>query len=186
MASKNQYQGDAAIHATISRLLMRGYNSGRPIYDENDSDDFWIRGPSGKVLRCQARSVSVKKWKKVRVNKTWCEIRWSKADNIQFPESILSDGVDIVVMCILHEDRFFIGLFDTNDITGLREGRRGGATNRKPKNGRLSHRPTIGFKWSLDLRGEHPRIYFSKGKDVTLHFDNHKGGKWDELFPSKW
>jgi hypothetical protein len=185
MASRIQYQGDAAIHAAISMLLLRGYNSGRPIYDEADSDDLWIRGPEGNVLRCQARSAAVKKWKKVRVNKVWKETRWSKADNIQFPESVLADGVDLVAMCILSEERFFVGIFDADDIRILRKEGIGGNTNRKPKNGKLTHRPTIGFKWSIDLRGEKPKFLFANGRDVTCHFDQN-GEKWNELFPLKW
>jgi hypothetical protein len=185
MASNKQYQGDAAIHAAISILLLRGYNSGRPIYDEADSDDFWVRGPEGKILRCQARSATVKNWRKTRVDKVWMESRWSKSDTIQFPESVLTGGVDIVVMCILCEGQFYVGLFNPDDIKQMREEGRGGNTNRRTKDGKLSHRPTISFRWSIDFRARQPKFLYSGMMDVSNHFDQN-GVKWNELFPLKW
>lgn len=30
------------VSSTISRLLLRGYNTARPSFDEGDGDDFWV------------------------------------------------------------------------------------------------------------------------------------------------
>lgn len=186
MASKLHYQGDAAIYSAISRLLMRGYNPAKPLYDEADSDDFWIKGPNGDILRCQAKSATVKNWRKKRINGTWEESRESKSAGIQLPQSILTGGVDIIAVCFRIEDQFLVGLFDAEDIAQLhvKEGR-GGTSNRKPKNGKISHSETIGFKWSVDYSDIIPKIKFSGGRDVTQHFVS-QGGRWDELFPSKY
>lgn len=196
MASEKHYQGDAALYAALSQFLIRGYNPAKPLYDEADSDDFWIRNDFGKkkIFRCQARSSGFagKGCKKIGKKEKWVESsRGDEANGtIQFPQSVLEDGVDIVVMCLFHKDKFLIGLFDANDIHKLCNEGVGGNTNRERKE---KQRPTISFRWSIKISNintkKNPNIitqvFLSKNKDVSFHFDQ-RGGKWDEIFPSKY
>ncbi len=187
MASEKHYQGDAALYAALSQFLIRGYNPAKPLYDEADSDDFWIdsRKKNG-ISRCQARSSGFgrKGCKKIGKKKEkWVEsLKGDEADaTIQFPQSILEDGVDLVVMCLFHKDRFFVGLFDSKDINELLNEGCGGNTNRKEKE---KQRPTISFRWSIKTSDKITKVFLNK-KDVSSHFDQ-RCGKWDELFPSKF
>lgn len=188
MASEKHYQGDAALYAALSQFLIRGYNPAKPLYDEADSDDFWIRNDFGekKIFRCQARSSGFggKGCEKIGKKEMWVLRPKPKGDEangtIQFPQSVLEDGVDLVVMCIFHIDRFFIGLFDADDINKLRNKGSGGKTNRKEG----KQRPTISFRWSIKISENGAKVFLNK-EDVSSHFDQ-RGGKWDELFPSKY
>lgn len=192
MASEKHYQGDAAVYAALSKFLFRGYNPAKPLYDEDDSDDFWIKG-RGKIYRCQARSSGFKVLKGCKLNgraKTWRVIEKSASvdGKVQFPESIQSGGVDIVVMCVFFRRQFFIGLFDADDVNSLQSKGHFRKTNRKEKNGRMSHRETLGSRWSINHSGNELKIKMATSRnaeDVTYNFLE-KGGKWDELFPSKF
>ncbi|QTN32267.1 hypothetical protein HZ994_07960 [Akkermansiaceae bacterium] len=159
----------------MSKLLLRGYNAAKPIFDEGDGDDFWValKGSSDRIRKIQVKSARLTKWDK----------RISMSVKIQMPQSILDGTVNVVVVALWDEQQSFIGLFDASDVRMLHDSGIGGSINRK----KLTHTPHFGFRFKVDLSQASPRVTCgTESRDVTRHF-NWRGGRWDELFPlERW
>lgn len=172
MASGKQYRGEAAVHAFVSRLLLRGHNPGRPLFDEGAADDLYISMRGRKtIIRVQVKSREIK-WhttKKVTTSTT-----------VSLPASIADEDapVDLVAVCLWDVERWHIGVFDGTDIRSLLRKNVGSQVRRKPPHG-----PELHFRAIIDLRGV-KRVTFS-GIEVTRNFAE-QGGRWDELFPSRF
>jgi hypothetical protein len=169
MASGKQFRGEAMVFSTISRLLLRGYNTARPVFDEGDGDDFWVslKGSKERIRRVQVKSAFLNKPAEKQV------------DPIQIPQSILDGIVDIVAIALWDFDQTYIGLFDDGDIRSMTENGNIHPTGRiKP-----THTAHFAFRYRLTCNGSIPRIFFGPVKrelDVTHHFTM-DGGRWDEL-----
>jgi hypothetical protein len=172
MASSRHYRGEAAVHAFVSRLLLRGHNPGRPLFDEGAADDLYVSVRGRKaVVRVQVKSRKIE-WHTGR------DI--SKSITVSIPDEIVDEesSLDLVVVCFWDEERWLIGLFDGSDIRRLLTSGVGCRVSRKHPHG-----PEIHFRTIIDLRAQR-RLTFS-GMDVSRHFLE-KEGKWDELFPSRF
>ncbi len=172
MASSRHYRGEAAVHAFVSRLLLRGHNPGRPLFDEGAADDLYvsIRGRKA-VFRIQVKSRKID-WHTGGVI--------SSSIKFSVPDEIIDDdsSLDLVAVCFWDEARWLIGIFDGSDFRRLLSAGVGSRLKRKPPHG-----PEIHFRAIIDLRKE-CRVTFS-GEDVSYNFKE-RGGRWDELFPSRF
>lgn len=172
MASSKHYRGEAAVHAFVSRLLLRGHNPGRPLFDEGAADDLYVSMRGRKsVMRVQVKSREIKWYKKKRV---------TTSTKVSMPASIIDDDspVDLVAVCLWDAEQWHIGVFGGTDIRELRANGAGSFVKRKPPHGDEIH-----FRAIIDMRGA-KRVTFSK-VDVTRCFLEREGG-WDELFPSRF
>jgi len=172
MASSKQYRGEAAVHAFASRLLLRGHNPGRPLFDEGAADDIYVSIRGRKNLyRVQVKSRHIN-WSKKQTS--------SLSTTISIPASIGDEEspVDLVVVCLWDDERWYIGLFEGGDIRRLRSEGAGCLIDRKPP-----HSPELHFHPIIDLRSG-VKFTFSKA-DVTSNFTE-IGGHWDKLFPSRF
>jgi hypothetical protein len=172
MASNRHYRGEAAVHAFVSRLLLRGHNPGRPLFDEGAADDLYVSVRGRKSLvRVQVKSRKIE-WHAGR--------NISKSITVSIPDEIVNEksSLDLVVVCFWDEERWLIGLFDGSDIRQLLASGAGCRVPRKPPHG-----PEIHFRTIIDLSIER-RLSFS-GIDVSRNFQE-KTGKWDEIFPSRF
>ena len=165
------------ISSTISRLLLRGYNTARPFFDEGDGDDFWValKGSKDRIKRIQVKSAFLKT----------TEIKGSNnIVSIHVPQSILDGTVDIVAIGLWDWNNTYIGIFDSGDIRDMLKKQLGYPDNRK----KSSHTPHFGFRFTLSIIGNVPRINCGPKKcevDVTHHFVI-ENGRWDELFPTRF
>lgn len=171
MASSRHYRGEAAVHAFVSRLLLRGHNPGRPLFDEGAADDLYvsIRGRKD-ILRIQVKSRKIE-WRVGSVI--------SSSTKFSIPDEIIDDdsSLDVVVICFWDDERWLIGVFDGPDIRSLLSTGAGCRLKRKPPHG-----PEIHFRAIIDLRNGR-EVRFS-GEDVSRNF-RETGGRWDELFPAR-
>ena len=160
------------MHAFVSRLLLRGHNPGRPLFDEGAADDLYvsIRGRKN-VLRIQVKSRKIE-WRS--------EGALSSSTKFSIPDEIIDDesSLDVVAVCFWDEERWLIGVFDGPDIRRLLVAGIGCRLKRKPPHG-----PEIHFRAIIDLR-ERRKITFT-GEDVSDNF-REIGGRWDELFPPRF
>jgi hypothetical protein len=172
MASELHYRGEAAVHAFASRILLRGHNPGRPLFDEGAADDIYVSMRGRKNL--------------IRVQVKSCRIQWhakktvSKSSKVSIPASILDMDapVDIVAVCLWDWKQWFIGVFDGEDMRRLRAANAGSHIVRKPP-----FSPELHFHPIVDLRSD-PKFMFSQA-DVTPNFAE-TDGRWDEIFPSRF
>jgi hypothetical protein len=177
MASEIQFRGESMVYSVISRLLLRGYNSAKPIFDEGDGDDFWValKGSKDPIRRIQVKSLYLKKSEKEKNTESF-------EAKIQIPQSILDGAVDIVVIGLWNFNHTFIGLFDGTDIRTILKNGIGGTINRKTK---TPHSPHFSFRFTVSIIGTIPKITCTKKLNVTHHFTM-ENGRWDELFPTRF
>lgn len=172
MASELQYRGEAAVHVFASKVLLRGHNPGRPLFDEGAADDIYVSVRGRKAI--------------VRIQVKSCKIKWHPKEptsidlKVAFPASILQEdsSVDIVALCLWDWNKSYIGLFDGEDTRQLQEKGYGSLILRKPPHSKELH-----FRPKIELTQE-PKFFLS-GADVTKKFSE-SGGRWDEIFPSRF
>lgn len=172
MASSRHYRGEAAVHAFVSRLLLRGHNPGRPLFDEGAADDLYVSIRGRKSLfRIQVKSRKIDWHPDGDISYS---IKFSMPDEIIHEDSSL----DLVAVCFWDQEKWLIGIFDGEDVRMLLSAGVGSRVKRKPPHG-----PEIHFRSIIDLRHER-RVSFSS-IDVSHNF-RETGGRWDELFPSRF
>lgn len=172
----NHYIGEAAVHATIAQLILRGYNPARPLFDHGPSDDFYLTYQGGaKIWRFQVRSKSF----------NWNPDKDSgNGIHIPLPACVLEKDIGLDFVSAVFWDGFtwWLGLFLPSDLRTLFKRNKIGSWAKPRKNASSG---TLTFSFNFKCRAN-PIMTLDRGRiDVSKHFHHVSGGSWDTHFPHR-
>lgn len=172
----NHYIGEAAVHATIAQLIMRGYNPARPLFDHGPSDDFYLSYQGGsRIWRFQVKSISF----------VWNQKKDSSTSvKLPVPACVLEKdtGLDYVSAVFWDGLVWWLALFPPSDLRKLHKQNGIGSLGKVRGNASSG---TLTFRFGFERRAN-PIVTLNRGKiDVTKHFHHFTNGLWDTQFPHK-
>jgi len=154
----NHYIGEAAVHATIATLILRGYNPARPLFDHSPLDDFYLSHQGGsRIWRFQVRSKSF----------IWNSDKDSSSSiGIPLPACVLEegDGLDFVSAVFWDGRVWWQALFQPSDLRDFHTSNKIGSHARPRKNASSGN---LALRFTFKCR-TNPVITLDRGRiDVT-------------------